>query len=420
MTTTEPRTGRRPLDTHTPRAGAAHLPLVGHVSTDAQWPSADEAQIPEPTTDGSMPKVEASVRAQTSPATTNGRTTPTSSSSPGISNSAIDQSSNVTQSRAVDGGPLSPAPTTAPTTPTLWAPVLVDHHLAILANRVNDLENFRKASANQLGALTQGIEPDKDGEVRGYGLPADHPAVVQSQAIVDAIQKIEDQTVRKLEKKLKKTPLGPWVLSQKGLGYKTIARLLATTGDPYWNALHDRPRTVSELWAFCGYRPGQRKQRGQQVNWSTEAKTRAFNCIDPVLKTLRKPCYTVKGEKGEYLHAVHDAECKCSPYRLVYDLGREKYAGSLHHEDCVRCGPKGKPALAGSPRSAAHQQQMAIRLASKALLRDLWREAKRLHELPGDQVRSEAQWLSVAGVSNSSAGQSLGDTHFYSAGGGPT
>jgi len=231
--------------------------------------------------------------------------------------------------------------------------VLVDHHLAVLANRVNDLENFRKASANQLESLTRTGE-DKDGEERGYGLPEDHPAVVQSQAIVDAIKKIEDQTVRELEKKLKKTPMGPWILGQKGLGAKTIARLLAATGDPYWNSLHDRPRTVSELWSFCGYRPGQKKAKGEKVNWSPEAKMRAHLLMDPIKKMLSKPCHSVKGDKGEYLYAVHvEGECACSPYRVMYDQARDKYRGTLHPADCVRCGPAGKPALAGSPRPRA-------------------------------------------------------------------
>lgn len=340
--------------------------------------------------------------------------------SPGISDSVTDQTPSDAQVSTVGDALVSPAPASHESTPSANTPVLVDHHLAVLANRVNDLENFRKASANQLEVLTRATV-DKDGEERGYGLHADHPAVVQSQAIVDAIKKIEDQTVRELEKLLKTTPMGPWIVGQKGLGAKTIARLLAATGDPYWNSLHDRPRTVSELWAFCGYRPGQKKVKGEKVNWSPEAKMRAHLLMDPIKKMLSKPCHSVKGGKGEYLYAVHvEGECTCSPYRVLYDQARDKYRDSVHPAECVRCGPKGKPALPGSPISGKHQDAMAYRLVKKAILRDLWREAKRLHELPGDHSRSDAHPQCIAGVPNSSAGQNAYDAQKAIACGGPT
>jgi hypothetical protein len=343
-----------------------------------------------------------------------------SMSSPGISDSVTDQKRCDAQRQHVGDAPTPPASAINDATPDAPAPVLVDHHLAILANRVNDLENFRKASANQLGALTR-VGADKDGETRGYELPAGHPAVVQSQAIVDAIQKIEDQTVKQLEKKLKSSPLGPWVLSQKGIGFKTVARLLAATGDPYWNGLHDRPRTVSELWAYCGYKPGQRKQKGEQVNWSSDAKMRAFNCIDPVKQQLRKPCVSLRDDDGNHVGAEHLAGCQCSPYRVIYDEAKAKYAGTAHSSECHRCTGKGQPpADIGSPRKAAHVDQMAIRYATKILLRDLWREAKRLHDLPGDHGGFGTHGRSVAGVSNSSAGQTQPDAHLRCASGGPT
>lgn len=419
MTTTELRTGHLKADIHKDGAGAAHLPLVDHECPDVHCFGVDEAHSPKPTNPRSATIGAASVRAQTSPASKS-KPTPTAEASPGISDSVTDHICLDVQKPDVGDASVSPAPAKGDVTPIVESPVLVDHHLAVLANRVNDLENFRKASANQLDALTR-VGADKDGEARGYELPAGHPAVVQSQAIVDAIQKIEDQTVKQLEKKLKSSPLGPWVLSQKGIGFKTVARLLAATGDPYWNGLHDRPRTVSELWAYCGYRPGQRKQKGEQVNWSPEAKMRAFNCIDPVKQQLRKPCMSLRDDDGNHVGAEHVDGCQCSPYRVIYDEAKAKYVGSIHSAECPRCSGKGKlPAEVGSPRKAAHIDQMAVRYATKILLKNLWREAKRLHELPGDHHSRATHAVNVVGVSNSSAGQSLADAHFYSAGGGPT
>lgn len=260
--------------------------------------------------------------------------------------------------------------------------VLVSRELAVLAERVHALEEFRKACANQHQALTD-TKIHKDGEYRGQHLPADHPVAAQSAAIVDSIKKIEDELVKSLEKELKRSLLGPWIKAQKGLGAKTIARLLASTGDPYWNDLHDRPRTVSELWAFCGYRPGLKKAKGQQMNWSPDAKMRAHVVVEPIIKMISKPCYSVKGDDNEYLYAVHiDGQCTCSPYRVMWDEARDKYRDSIHPEDCVRCGPSGNPAKAGSIRSAKHQMAMANRLVKKRILQNLWREAKRIHEEP--------------------------------------
>jgi hypothetical protein len=70
------------------------------------------------------------------------------------------------------------------------------------------------------------------------------------------------------------------------------------------------------------------------------------------------------------------------PYREIYDGGRTKYADAVHQVECKRCGPAGLPAQPGSALSDGHKHARALRLVSKTILRDLWREAKRLHDLP--------------------------------------
>ena len=275
---------------------------------------------------------------------------------------------------------------------TACAPVLADPLLALAADVLDDLECVRIANENRLRQLTRD-ETDVDGEERGFGLTLDHPDVKRLAALVEALAKAEHDAELQLNRLMRKHPLGPWVKQARGVGEKQGARLLAAIGDPYWNDLHDRPRTVSELWAYCGYhvlRTGQAtldaqcahagsgpaggnpdhsgrdvhtsgvgvaasRARGQKANWSADAKMRAHLVAVSIVKAG-------------------------GPYREVYDDGRAKYADTLHPADCRRCGPAGKPALAGSPRSAGHQHAMALRLVAKAVLRDLWREAKRLHE----------------------------------------
>lgn len=237
-------------------------------------------------------------------------------------------------------------------------PVLDDPTLVVLAEAVDDLESVRKANENRLRQLTR-CDADKDGIVRGHCLPDDSRVVMRLRTTLDLLADAEKHAVRNLETAMAAHPLGPWVKAQNGLGLKTIARLLSAIGDPYWNSLHNRPRTVSELWAYAGLavHDGRIQQRvkGQKSNWSDTAKMRAWNVVQPIIKNRR------------------------SPYRAVYDAAKATYEGAVHVHECRRCGPAGKPAQPGSPLSKGHIDARAQRIVMKRVLRDLWVESKRIH-----------------------------------------
>lgn len=306
--------------------------------------------------------------------------------------------------------------------PIWYTPQVGDPFLALAADVVDDLEKVRTANENRLRQLTRS-ETDTDGEERGFGLTAEHPDVARLAAMVAAmmcdskvalalgIEKrrqsagccLEHDAIKNLERLMRKHPLGPWVKANRGVGEKQAARLLAAIGDPYirpeitradGTVEPSRPRTVSELWAYCGLHvlpagqlpgdtqvraasgnqtgshPDQRetdaqspfvgvapkRQKGQRANWSTVAKTRAYLVAESCLKQ------------------------RTSPFRIVYDDTRAKYTDAIHKVPCARCGPSGKPAPAGSPLSDGHKHARAMRAMSKAVLKELWREAKRLHE----------------------------------------
>lgn len=236
---------------------------------------------------------------------------------------------------------------------------LRDPVLGLLAEVLDDLETVRIANANRVRILTR-TESDKDGEDRGFGLSVDNPEVAKLVATVAQLEQAEKDATKNLEHAMKRHPLGKFVQGRAGLGLKQTARLLAAIGDPYWNDLHDRPRTVSELWAYCGFHvaggAAPKRTRGQKSNWSEDARKRTWVIASAIPKF------------------------KTSPYEPVYRAAREKYADSLHPAECVRCGPKGKPALVGSPRSAGHQNAMAHRLVAKEILKDLWLQSKALYE----------------------------------------
>ena len=334
---------------------------------------------------------------------------------------ATRRTNSITRSSGADEAG-SPAPTFAVAAPILASLGLADPLLALAADVLDDLESVRIANENRLRQLTRD-EEDSDGEERGFGLTLDHPDVARLNALVTALADAEKAATKNLEKRLREHALYPWLKRQKGVGDKQAARLLASIGDPYMRpemVREDstveaaRPRSVSELWAYTGYHvvnfpaghpvvehqtstasggkaghPDQgtsgdlrvfvgvapKRARGQRANWSSAAKMRAYLIAESTMKQLKRTC-PADEEAG---YATHVDGCECSAYRKVYDAAREKYADAVHHAECIRCGPKGKPAPVGSDLSRKHKQARALRIVAKELLKGLWREARRIH-----------------------------------------
>ena len=274
---------------------------------------------------------------------------------------------------------------------------LRDPVLGLLAEVVDDLESVRIANANRVRILTR-TETDSDGEERGFGLTADHPEVAKLLATVDVMKASEVDAIKNLENAMKKHPLGKFVKATPGLGLKQTARLLAAIGDPYWNDLYDRPRTVSELWAYCGFHVIKTSSSGHQL---AEAQSRRAAAgikphpdghpsgdtqgtsaagVAPKRTRGQKSNWSETARKRTWVIASAIPKFKTSPYEPIYRTAREKYADTVHPMPCVRCGPAGKPAPAGSPRSAGHQNAMAIRIVAKEILKDLWIQSKDIYE----------------------------------------
>lgn len=375
---------------------------TGHPTTDDQSWRAGGAQTPESTIMPPIPTGDVSARARDTAAATFGpqskQPSPLPSDSPNghdlpaaqatgavggtdTATPANGDASSTEKSPGVAGEQDQPANRV----PDSTAQALADPTLALLADVLDDLERTRIANENRLRQLTRD-EPDKDGEERGFGLTEDHPDVARLASVVRGIADLEHQATLNLARVMRAHPLGPWVKAQKGVGEKQAARLLAAIGDPYWHTVEDRPRTVSELWAYCGLHtlpsghsrpdihagcadgiaPGSdqaapeiqainvaaRRKKGERANWSTAAKMRVWNIAGSMLKAGN---------------------------REAYDKRKAATEGRLHETPCVRCGPSGKPAQPGSPWSDAHRHADALRIVSKELLKQLWLTARDIH-----------------------------------------
>lgn len=242
------------------------------------------------------------------------------------------------------------------------------------AETLNDFEALRIATENRIRQLTR-AEVDADGVIRGFMLPEDHPLVARQLIALDGIKQLEHDAELTLKRQLRQTPLGAWVKAQPGIGEKQGARLLASIGDPAWNSLHDRPRTLAELRSFCGLRGGTttQRQRGVQVNWSPEAKTRLWLVAESCMKQ----------------------KSSGSVYRAAYDAAREKYADAVHDSECRRCGPSGKPAQPGSPLSAGHIHARGLRMVMVTILRELHAAST---ELPQSSLDSNPMRRTTSGA----------------------
>lgn len=229
---------------------------------------------------------------------------------------------------------------------------LSDPALSLLAETLDGLESLRIATENRYRTLTRD-EPDSDGVMRGLGMNVLHPQVATVKNTLHSLEDLEHGMTLAVQRHIRTTPFAAWIKESKGIGEKQAARLLASLGDPYWHPLENRPRTVSELWAYAGYSvqggEAQKRRKGQPANWNATAKMRAF--------LVAESCVKVGGSGG---------------YRTIYDDARTQYAGAFHAIPCPRCGPAGKPAPIGSELSLGHQHARALRMVAKTILEDVW------------------------------------------------
>ncbi len=217
------------------------------------------------------------------------------------------------------------------TTPKLLPPAretLLLASIRHLGGLLDDLEQVRVANGNRIAAMEREFGD-------AFGLDA----------IQGHLRATEHQAALELVRLWRKHPLAPWARSIHGLGEKSIARLIASIGDPA-----ERPN-VAKLWAYCG--------RGDA------ARHRAKGMSQDELFRLGNP----RAKKQVYLIATSFLK---AGNRAVYDSRRAATAARLHESRCVRCGPSGHPAQPGSPWSDGHKHADALRIVGKAFLLDLW------------------------------------------------
>lgn len=238
---------------------------------------------------------------------------------------------------------------------------IADPMLFTLAQTLQDYETLRIAEEHRLRIFsTPSDVPDEDGVCRGFGYAEDSNEVQVIKGLIDPLKELEHRTVLSLQKRMRVNPIWPYFKDVKGVGEKTLARLMACIGDPYLRPLDDgsyEPRTVSQLWAYCGMhtmpnKDGEiiaaKRMKGVQANWNTEAKTRLFLLSQNLLRQ------GIRKDKDGNQYAVTE-------YGQLY-LDRRAHTAVTH--------PEWNP---------GHGLNDALRIMGKELLKQLWRAAREIH-----------------------------------------
>lgn len=279
-----------------------------------------------------------------------------------------------------------------------------------LGRLLDDLERVRIMNSNRIGALE-----------RTYG-----EALPHLEAIQEPVATAEHLAELELVRTWRRHPLAPWAAKVKGLGEKSMARLIAEIGDPsvgtlgHWegpsNGAMPETRTqtvdasdgaivkavfqtayapeddeanevtdtdgssasgrqwivdayynrgVAQLWSYCGVGDPARSKipKGAvQAELLARGKPRA-----------KKQLYLIG--TGLLKSGIRSKE-PVTEWGELYVRMREKYADRIHIDACPPCHAK-----AGQAWRPGHQHMAALRKMEKELLKAMWRESRRLRGL---------------------------------------
>ena len=244
--------------------------------------------------------------------------------------------------------------------------------LRLYAEIYDDALEFRKASLSKIRSGTVLDDAGRFSDTVAMFSEVEHQ---MSLAIKQEMRKSIGSTVL------------AWQKSEPGIGKHLLARLIGILGDPYvatpyrWQGtgagrvqVADPPytRTVSQLWAYCGYGD---PDRNMHKGISSEELAALGNPKAKMLVHLLAEACVKAGVRSDKTGETEQRTSR-SRYGQVYLDDRKSYADATHRHDCARCGPRGKPALAGSPLSKAHQHAASLRKVGKEILRNLWEAAR--------------------------------------------
>lgn len=154
-----------------------------------------------------------------------------------------------------------------------------------------------------------------------------------------------------------------WLDNVNGVSVTLTARLIHAFG-----YCEDFSR-VSNLWSYSGYAPGQKRERGEQLNYSPDAKKLGWLVADSFIK---------QGDRSKYRTKFYD------PYKSKQMRRMERA------EDMTDAQLNEKPWT--PPESKGHADARARRYVAKKFLKHYWAIAR---DMAGEDVPDE--WVITHG-----------------------
>jgi hypothetical protein len=295
------------------------------------------------------------------------------------------------------------------------------YQIQVLGETLDDLEQVRIGLSHRIKAATRrALEP--------------MPHLLDVMGRVAAIEHLAEL---ELKRAWRKHPLASWGKSVPGLGEKQFARLIVEIGTPNLRAVGhfeqngdngDRtrhfvidswePRTVGQLWAYCGHGDPVRKRREGMTQLEAlalgnpRAKMRTRLIAKSLMERRCANCRAANPTENGW--APPSQDCSCAEeglsYRVIYNMRRIATADKTHEKACAQCGPSGHPAQPGSAWSDGHRHGDALRIVGKHFLAELW-EAAGGSTVPRDPITGRPP-----AVNQNVSRQKVVDAHTMNAG----
>lgn len=145
------------------------------------------------------------------------------------------------------------------------ARTLSDAEARYLVDAYYTIQDYRKASNNQMRALAESEEPNET-----------------IQYFAGEYERLELQIKRVLDSYTDSLPIGRWAKSITGIGPVIAAGLIAHID------IHKAP-TVGHIWNFAGLNPGVTWEKGQKRPWNAELKTLCWKVGESFVKNKSRP-----------------------------------------------------------------------------------------------------------------------------------
>jgi hypothetical protein len=162
----------------------------------------------------------------------------------------------------------------------------------------------------------------------------------------NALLETEKSLAKKLDAWSRDHPLRVQFLSRvQGIGGVLSSGIIA------WLSPISRFPNISKLWKYCGLAPGQRRRRGEKINYNPKLKSFMWKVATSFEKQKPEKSY----------------------YRRIYDEKKKYYTEREDLRRAVESGEKG---------ALLHIRLMTLRYTVKRFLADLWVQWRLLEGLP--------------------------------------